>query len=280
MLSYVYACERHQILHYHWLGNMQYFDTHAHIGLIHEDQIEQLLIIQRAKRAGVKHIVSICNSLGDFFQIYENLKTAASVYHAIGVSPSEVANPGLDWEEKIRKGVSLDRIVAIGEIGLDYYRKFGDKKSQIELFLRQIDMANSYGLPIIIHNREAGQDIMSILRDRPVNKGGILHCYSEDWNYAKKAIDMNLYVSFAGNITYRNAKNLHETAARLPMDRILIETESPFMVPSRYKGKRNKPAYLNEVAEAVAEIRDEPIEEVTEALYQNSLRVFNLPADA
>lgn len=255
---------------------MQFFDTHAHIGLIHEDQIEQLLIIQRAKRADVTHIVSICNSLGDFFEVYENLRTATGVYHAVGVSPSEVANPGLDWEEQIRKGSSFDRVVAIGEIGLDYYRKFGDKKSQIELFIRQIDLANHLGLPIIIHNRDAGDDILSILKDRPVEKGGILHCYSEDWDYARRALDLNLFFSFAGNITYRNARNLHQTAANLPSDRILIETESPFMVPSKYKGKRNKPAYLSEVAQAVAQIRDEPLEEVARTLYENSLRVFGI----
>lgn len=255
---------------------MQYFDTHAHIGLIHEDQIEQLLIIQQAKRAEVKHLVSICNSLSDFFQVYDNLKTASNVYHAVGVSPSEVANPGIDWEQKVLKGAGFDRIVAIGEIGLDYYRKFGDKKSQIELFIHQLDIAKKLNLPVIIHNREAGVDIMDILSDRISDKGGILHCYSEDYNYAKRAIDLNLYISFAGNVTYRNAKNLHETAARIPLDRILIETESPFMVPSRYKGKRNKPAYLSEVAIAIAEIRDEPLEEIAPALYENSLRVFGL----
>ena len=255
---------------------MQFFDTHAHIGLIHEDQIEQLLIIQQAKRAEVAHIVSICNSLGDFFQIYDNLKTASNVYHAIGVSPSEVANPGLGWEQKVLKGASFDRVIAIGEIGLDYYRKFGDKRSQVELFIHQLDIAKRLELPVIIHNREAGTDILEILRDRIPERGGILHCYSEDWEYAEKALDLNLYISFAGNVTYRNAKNLHETAARMPLDRILIESESPFMVPSRYKGKRNKPAYLREVAEAIAEIRDEPIEDVSAALFENSLRAFGL----
>jgi TatD DNase family protein len=255
---------------------MQYFDTHAHIGLIHEDQIEQLLIIQQAKRAEVKHIVSICNSLADFFQIYENLKTASNVYHAVGVSPSEVANPGIDWEKKILQGAELPRVAAVGEIGLDYYRKFGDKKSQIELFIRQLDLARKLNLPVIIHNREAGSDIIDILSDRLPDRGGILHCYSEDLAYAKRALNLNLYISFAGNVTYRNAKNLHETAANIPLDRILIESESPFMVPSRYKGKRNKPAYLSEVAMAIAEIRDEPLEEVAPALYENSLRVFGL----
>lgn len=255
---------------------MDFFDTHAHIGLIHEDQIEQLLIIQQARRAQVKHIVSICNSLGDFFEVYENLKTASNVYHAVGVSPSEVASPGIDWERKVLKGAKLDRVVAIGEIGLDYYRKFGDRKSQIELFIQQLDMAKKLDLPVLIHNRDAGSDILDILSDRLSERGGILHCYSEDLEYAKKAIDLNLYISFAGNVTYRNAKNLHETAANIPLDRILIETESPFMVPSRYKGKRNKPAYLSEVAYAIADIRGEAIEDVALALYENSLRVFRI----
>jgi TatD DNase family protein len=255
---------------------MQYFDTHAHIGLIHEDQIEQLLVIQQAKRAEVAHIVSICNSLGDFFQVYENLRTASNVYHAVGVSPSEVANPGIDWEKKVFKGAELNRVVAIGEIGLDYYRKFGDKKSQIELFIRQLDIAKKLELPVIIHNREAGTDIIDILRDRLPEKGGILHCYSEDYAYAKRALDLNLYISFAGNVTYRNAKNLHETAANIPLERILIESESPFMVPSRYKGKRNKPAYLSEVAMAIADIRGAALEEIAPVLYENSLRIFGI----
>lgn len=255
---------------------MQFFDTHAHIGLIHEDQIEQLLVIQQAKRTGVMHIISICNSLSDFSQVYDNLRTASNVYHAVGVSPSEVVNPGLDWEQKILTSSQLDRVVAIGEIGLDYYRKFGDKNSQIELFIRQLDMAKNLSLPVIIHNREAGQDILDILRDRLPEKGGILHCYSEDWEYARKALSLNLYFSFAGNVTYRNAKNLHETVANLPLERILIESESPFMVPSRFKGKRNKPAYLPETAQAVADIKRMPIEEVAPILFENSKRAFGL----
>ncbi len=255
---------------------MDFFDTHAHIGLIHEDQIEQLLIVKQAQRAQVKHIVSICNSLVDYDQVYSNLKTAKQVYHAVGVSPSEVTNPGHDWDLQVIQKASLDRVVAIGEIGLDYYRKFGNKKSQIELFIQQLDIAKELDLPVIIHNREAGSDVLSILQDRIPPRGGILHCYSEDWNYAKKALDMNLYLSFAGNVTYRNARNLHETAASMPLDRLLIETESPFMVPSAYQGKRNKPAYLSKVAEGIAELREEPLEEIAPVIFENSLRVFGI----
>ncbi len=255
---------------------MRFFDTHAHIGLINEDPIEQLIISQEAKQAGVEHIVSICNNLHDFFQVYENLSTAKHVFHSIGVSPSEVAHPGKEWEEKIENGVKMDRVVAIGEIGLDYYRKFGNKDSQIELFIRQLEMAAKLHYPVIIHNREAGQDVLEILQQKLPEKGGILHCYSEDWEYAQKALELNLYISFAGNVTYRNARNLHETAKNMPLDRMLIESESPFMVPAEYRGKRNKPVYLQSTAEFLAELREISLEELSETLYQNSLRFFDV----
>ncbi len=255
---------------------MKLFDTHAHIGLINEDPIEQLIITKGAKQAGIEHIVSICNNLQDFFQVYNNLSTAKHVYHGIGVSPSEVLHPGHDWELKIEEGVSLDRVIAIGETGLDYYRKFGDKNSQIELFIRQLELAEHFNLPVIIHNREAGRDVLDILKTKLSPRGGVLHCYSENWQFAQEALNLNLYISFAGNVTYRNARNLHETAKNMPLDRMLIESESPFMVPSAYRGKRNKPSYLGATAEFIAELRDIPVEELSEALYQNSLAFFGV----
>jgi TatD DNase family protein len=255
---------------------MHLFDTHAHIGLITEDPIEQLIIVQEARKEYVDFIISICNNLQDFFQVYENLKTAAHVYHSVGVSPSEVSNLKKEWLSTIEDGTKLPRVVAIGEIGLDYYRKFGNKDSQIELFIRQLELAERLNLPVIIHNREAGKDVLEILREKLPSKGGVLHCYSEDWNYAQEALKLNLYISFAGNVTYRNARNLHETAKRMPLDRLLIETESPFMVPSAHRGKRNKPAYLKDTAEFIAEFRGEDLGLVTDTIFQNSLRFFNI----
>ena len=255
---------------------MQYFDTHAHIGLICEDPIEQLIVIQEARQASVTRLVSICNSLIDFVRIFDNLKSAANVYHAVGVSPSEVQNPGRDWVKTIEQSAKNPRVVAIGEIGLDYYRKFGDKKSQIELFITQLDMAAKLNLPVIIHNRDAGKDVLDILKDRLPPRGGVLHCYSENADYAKKALDLNLYFSFAGNLTYRNAKNLHETVYILPVDRILIESESPFMVPSDYRGKRNMPKYLPITARFMAEMLEMDDEEMSAILWENANRFFGL----
>ncbi len=262
---------------------MQYFDTHAHIGLIFDDPIEQLLVCQQAKQAGVMRIVSICNSLMDFKQVHENLKTLEHVFHAVGVSPSEVQNPGKDWRKTIEESVAkLPRIIALGEIGLDYYHKFGDRKSQIELFIDQLDLAKRLDLPVIVHNREAGKDVLDILRDRLPPAGGVLHCYSEDAEYARRVLDLdlNLYFSFAGNLTYRNARNLHETVRTIPLERVLIESEAPFMVPADFRGKRNKPEYLPSTGMFLAELLEQDPEDVSRAVFENACRFFRLPVPA
>ena len=256
---------------------MQYFDTHAHLGLVDDDPIQQLIVIQEARQVSVTRVLSICNSLHDFAKVYENLKSTGSVYHAVGISPSEVKNPGRNWLQTIEQHTQLPNVVAIGEIGLDYYRKFGDKKSQIELFISQLDLAAKLNLPVIIHNRDAGHDVLEILRDRLPPKGGVLHCYSEDAAYAREAVKLNLYFSFAGNLTYKNARNLHETIPVLPLDRILIESESPFMVPTSQKGKRNMPKYLPETALCLARMVGMEPEAVATQLWENSNKFFGLP---
>jgi TatD DNase family protein len=235
------------------------------------------MVIQEARQALVTRLVSICNSLHDFSTVYENLRSAPNVYHSVGVSPSEVQNPGKGWIQTIEQSVQLPRVVAVGEIGLDYYRKFGDKKSQIELFITQLDLATRLNMPVIIHNRDAGHDVLDILRDRLPPRGGILHCYSEDAEYAKKALNLNLYFSFAGNLTYRNARNLHETVGVLPLDRILIESESPFMVPAEHRGKRNMPKYLPLVARFLGEMLHVDDETLANHLWANANRFFGLP---
>lgn len=280
---------------------MQFFDTHAHIGLIYEDTMSQFKVIQQAKLAGVTRIISINNGLHDFKKEYAALKTTKGIYHAVGVSPSEVMTPGRDWIATIEESVKLPNVVAIGETGLDYslkkdgkdrflknenghrIMKFGDKKSQIELFIAQLELAHKHSLPVIIHNRDAGQDIFDILKTRLPEKGAIFHCYSEDGAYAKKCLDagLNVYFSFAGNLTYRNARNLHEAVMNIPRDRILIETESPFMAPAEYQrpGKkiRSMPAYLVSTARFLAEMLNVDLESLSAQLWSNSCKIFNLP---
>ena len=259
---------------------MNFFDTHAHIGLIYDDPIEQLRVIQQAKQAGVTRIISINNSLMDFQKVYPTLKSVSGIYHAVGVAPSEVTNPGPDWINTIEKSLSLPNVVAVGETGLDYYKQFGDKRSQIELFITQLEIAQKYNKPVIIHNRDAGKDIYDVLSERLPDAGAIFHCYSEDAAYAKKCLDMNVWFSFAGNLTYRNARNLHETVLNIPVDRILIETESPFMIPAEFREKkRTKPAMLPSTARFLAEMLDMDLEELSVQLWKNSCKAFNLPTE-
>ncbi len=257
---------------------MKFFDTHAHIGLIYDDPIEQLRVIQKAKQVGVQRIVSINNSLMDFPKVYNSLKSVPGLYHAVGVAPSEVTNPGPDYAATIEKYLELPNVVAVGETGLDYYKQFGDKRSQIELFITQLEIAQKHDLPVIIHNRDAGRDVYDVLTERLPDSGAILHCYSEDAEYAQKCLDKNIWFSFAGNLTYRNARNLHETVMNIPVDRILIETESPFMIPAEYREKkRTMPAYLPSTANFLAEMLDMDLEELSEQLWKNSCKAFKLP---
>jgi TatD DNase family protein len=256
---------------------MQYFDTHAHIGLIYDDPIEQLRVIQEAKQTRVTRIVSICNSLHDFPLVYDTLKSVTGVYYAAGVAPSEVNTPGKDWAQTIEQYLKLPNVVAVGETGLDYFRKFGDKRSQIELFITQLEIAERNNRPVIIHNRDAGKDVLDILSDRTPSAGVVLHCYSEDAEYAKRAERLNVYFSFAGNLTYRNARNLHETVLNIPVERILVESESPFMVPAEYRGKRNMPAYVPSTVRFLADLLDIDIEELSAQLWKNSCAFFRLP---
>lgn len=259
---------------------MKFFDTHAHIGLIYDEPLARLRVVQQAKQAGVERIISINNNLHDFKAVYNTLRLTSGVYHAVGVAPSEVVNPGKNYIDTIEQSLSLPRVVAVGETGLDYYKQFGDKRSQIELFITQLDIAQRHNLPVIIHNRNAGKDVFDVLSERIPSKGAILHCYDEDASYAKKCLDagLDVYFSFAGNLTYRNARNLHETALFVPIDRILIETESPFMIPAEYRAKkRTMPAFISSTARFLSDLLEMDMESLAAQLWTNSCRAFSLP---
>lgn len=261
---------------------MQFFDTHAHVGLIYEDPIKQYRVIMEAKQAGVNRILSINNSLHDFKKEYILLKSQKGIFHAVGVSPAEVVAPGDDWRKIIEDSVKLPKVVAIGETGLDYEKQYGDKRSQIELFIAQLEMAQTLDKPVVIHNRGAGKDIFEILLDRIPKRGAIFHCYSENAEYAQKCLDagLDVYFSFAGNLTYRNARNLHETVLNIPVDRMLIETESPFMIPAQYREKkRTMPAYLPATAKFLADMLQMDLEALSKQLWTNSCKIFGLPEE-
>ena len=255
---------------------MKIFDTHAHLGLIHNDPVELLRVLQQAEAKGVDKIVSICNSLRDFEDTYEKLKNETQVLHTIGISPSQVTACPPEWRRTIAQKVSECPIVAIGETGLDYCKRYGDKRSQIELFIAHLDLANQYNLPVIIHNREAGRDILNILKDRIPKAGAVFHCYSEDVEFAKKAIKLPVFFSFAGNVTYKNATNLHATLKYLPLDRVLVESESPFLPPSQFTKQRNMPCNIVATVNFMARLVGIEVEELADNLYNNSCKFFNV----
>ncbi len=259
---------------------MKLFDTHAHIGLIQDDKMSQLLAVQMAKVKGVTHVVSITNSLADFEKTYDNLKSNSAVLHAVGVSPTEVLSPGQNWEERVMTNAKRDRVIAIGETGLDYHHYAHAKSQQIELMLKHLEIARILDKPVIIHNRDAKDDLLPILNEKLPPKGGVLHCFGEDWSFARKVLDLNIFFSFAGNLTFKHNRSLHEVAYHLPLDRILIESEAPFMTPHQYKGERNKIHYIIETLYAIAEIRDTAVEEVAEVIYDNSFRAFALKQES
>lgn len=263
---------------------MQLFDTHCHIGLIYDNPIEQFRVILQAKQVGVTRIVSINNNLIDFKKEYNILKSQKGIYHAVGVGPSEVNTPGDNWVKTIEESVQLPNVVAIGETGLDYGKKYGDKRRQIELFMKQLELANKYDLPAIIHNRNAGEDIFEVLKTRMPKKGIVFHCYSEDAAFAQKCLDAGLdcYFSFAGNLTYPNARNLHGTVLSVPVERILLETESPFIPPHEYytKGiKRTMPSFLPSTLRFLAGMLQMDEEALAAQLWKNSCKIFNLPEE-
>ena len=261
---------------------MQFFDTHAHIGLLYDDPARQFRAIQEAKMAGVTRIMSINNNLFDFKKEYAMLKTVKGIYHAVGVSPAEIMTPGKDWVNIIEDAITWPNVIAIGETGLDYFndKVKNFKHEQIEMFIAHLELAQKHDVPVIIHNRAAGKDILEILKDRIPSRGAIFHCYSENASFAHDCLEagLNVYFSFAGNLTYRNARNLHETVLNVPVDRILIETESPFMIPSIYRErKRTMPAYLSATANFLAEILDKDKDSLFAQLWKNSCTIFNLP---
>lgn len=255
---------------------MKICDTHCHIGLLYQNSIEQIRVIDDARRVGVDVLISVNTHLDDFFSTYKNIKNIPNVYHTIGLSPSEVDKPLRDWELSLKEGLTYPNVVAVGEIGLDYFHKYGDRNKQIEFFIKQLTIANDYHLPVVLHNRDAKDDMENILKSKLSSAGGVLHCFSEDYEYACKMIDLGLYISFAGNLTYRNAKNLQEVAKKVPLDRLVVETDSPFLPPNSKRGLRNQPAFIVETIDYLANLREMDKEELCNIMFENSLKAYNI----
>lgn len=253
------------------------FDTHAHLNdeKFNEDQAET---IERARRNGVSYI---CNIGYDRKSIETTLDLARRydfIYAAIGWHPQEAIHMkegDLDWIENLAR--TEKKVVAIGEIGLDYYWDTSPKELQQEVFRQQIQMAKRLNLPIIIHDRDAHQDLLTIMREEKAEEvGGIMHCFSGSPEMAKECIDLNFYISLAGPVTFKNAHKPKEVAKMVPLDRLLIETDCPYLTPHPYRGKRNESGYVRLVAEEVAILKDISFEKLAEITTKNAKIIFDI----
>ena len=252
------------------------FDTHVHVNA---EQFNEDLedVIERAKEAGVDNMVVVGFDRPTIIRAMELIETYDFMYAAVGWHPVDaidMTEDDLQWIEELS---NHPKVVAIGEMGLDYHWDKSPKDVQMEVFRKQIRLAKKVGLPIIIHNREATADIVNILKEEEASRvGGIMHCFSGSAETALECVNMNFYISLGGPVTFKNAKKPKEVAAAVPLDRLLIETDCPYLAPHPYRGKRNEPAYVKLVAEQIAEIKQLKIEEVSQATTENAKKLFGI----
>ncbi|GAB6259645.1 TatD family hydrolase [Peribacillus sp. N1] len=252
------------------------FDTHVHVNAeqFNEDLEE---VIERAKEAGVNNMVVVGFDRPTIIRAMELIEAYDFMYAAIGWHPVDaidMTEEDLQWIEELS---NHPKVVAIGEMGLDYHWDKSPKDVQMEVFRKQIRLAKKVGLPIIIHNREATADIVNILKEEEASRvGGIMHCFSGSAETALECINMNFYISLGGPVTFKNAKKPKEVAAAVPLDRLLIETDCPYLAPHPYRGKRNEPSYVKLVAEQIAEIKQLTIEEVSQVTTENAKKLFGI----
>lgn len=251
-------------------------DTHAHLNdkNLYGD-IDGVLA--RAKEAGVGIIVNIGFDWQASLMSLRLADKYPQIYATAGVHPHYAKGYSDEVEEKIYGIAKEQKLVAIGEIGLDYYRNLSPKDQQQEAFRRQIKLAKELKMPIVIHDRDAHEDCLKIIRQEKAGEnGGIFHCFSGSWEMAKICLNLGFLISFAGPLTYHNARNLWEVGKNAPSDHILVETDSPYLSPDPYRGKTNEPARVVLVAEKLAQLRNVSYEEIAALTTENACRIYGI----
>lgn len=253
-----------------------YVDSHCHLNMLDLEPFAGELekVLSNARLKGVHYFLCVAVTLEDHTELRTIAEKHKNVFISAGVHPNE--KPG-----EIIDGTQLDtivqhpKVIAIGETGLDYFRSEGDVNWQRERFRQHIDCAKKYKKPLIIHTRAAKEDTLEILKNENAGQvGGVMHCFTEDWETAKKALDLGFYISFSGIVTFKNATILQDVARKVPIDRMLIETDSPYLAPVPYRGKSNLPEYVCYVAEYIATLRKESSEKVGEWTTKNFFTLF------
>lgn len=252
---------------------MQLVDSHCHINF--EPLIDDLPgLLERAKQNQVSHMLCVSVNLEEFPQVLGLAHRYPHIVASVGVHPcyTDCEEPDVDQLVALADDPN---IVAIGETGLDYFRTEGDLTWQRDRFARHIETARITGKPLIIHTREAADDTMSMLKELgAAEAGGVMHCFAEDWKTAEKALDIGFYISFSGIVTFKSAEQLREVARKVPMDRVLVETDSPYLAPVPKRGKTNEPSYVRHTAEFLADLRGMPLEEIAGITTKNFFTLF------
>jgi TatD DNase family protein len=259
-------------------------DTHTHL----DDpryETDREAVMARARDAGVDTFVTIGCDLSTSRSAVALADRYADVYATIGVHPHEVKHVGDDWYVELRRLAEHPKVVAYGEIGLDYHYNHSSPKQQRDRFREQVNLARELRLPIVIHTREAQDDTITILREeQAADVGGVFHCFSGDGWLAKDALDLGFCLSFSGVITFQNAAMLRDIVKTVPLDRLLVETDCPYLTPVPHRGTRNEPAYVKLVSEKIAEIRGSTTtsqtEEIGRITSENARRLFKIPPQA
>ncbi len=251
-------------------------DAHAHLDMP-EYAADQAEIIAQAGKAGIALIITVGISLENSYEAIVTAQKYPGIFAAVGVHPHGAAGVNEAAVADIAELLHKPRVVAVGEIGLDFYRNRAPAEVQERVFRRFLDLAVSRQKPVIIHSRDATEKTLSILRDyRQKLHGGVMHCFSGTYDEARSFLELGLEISFSGVLTYPNAKPLHEAGRRLPLDRLLIETDAPYLSPQPRRGKRNEPAFVRFTAETLAELQNLPLETVAAQTWNNTCRLFGI----
>lgn len=251
-------------------------DSHCHLDRLEFDKLDTDLAgaLARARAKDVEHFLCVSVTLEQFPGMLEKIQAFDDVSASCGVHPLDQKD-ALDID-LLRKLAVHDKVVAVGETGLDYYYSAETKPVQQESFVGHIDVANELAKPLIIHTRDAREDTINLMREHNAQKcGGVLHCFTEDLDMATKAMDMGFYISISGIVTFRNAEQLRDVVKHVPLDRLLIETDSPYLAPVPHRGKTNQPAYVQDVAYFIAELKGISYKELATATTDNFYRLFN-----
>lgn len=255
-------------------------DSHCHLDQLDLTPYQGDLTkaIAFAEEQGVKHFLNVCITIDDLSAVLSAAELFPSVSASVGLHPNET----VDQEPELRDLIELaqhPKVVAIGETGLDYYRSAGDLDWQRERFRTHIRAAIQSNRPLIVHSRQAKADTIKILKEENAAAvGGVLHCFTEDWEMAQQALELNFYISFSGIVTFKNAEEVQRVAKELPLDRMLIETDSPYLAPNPFRGKPNEPAYVRHVAEFIATLRGVKLDIIAEATTKNFFTLFKMAA--